>query len=351
MAAKREIVLTSRFALDRAGGIESAVREIARRIERRRPGWNVRTVHAFDRPTRFNRIPLLGDLIAALVIARRCRDAEVVLVNGAEYAWPRLLTPRGRKRTIVVWHGTRAGEIPALVPRMSFPIRAYLFLETWLQRYALHAKSQIAVSVSTIEELRRAYRRIPKVVLVPNGSARTGRTGSVVPECRLHVAWIGTVPYKKGLDIAIDACRILRSTFPAVKLVAIGPIPSAREATEEWIEWTGPLDHPSALARLERCGLFLGSTRYEGCSVAVIEALSIGLPVIASPSISWMIGGGGVAVADYRPESFANAIAPLLANETLRDEISEAAVARSRSFSWTLATDAYLREITSCLDA
>ena len=169
------IIFTSRLAVTEAGGVESAVREIAAAVAALRPDWNVSCVHAFSRRTRLNSIPFLGDLIAGVVIAVRCRSADAAVINGGEYAWPRVLSRRARASTAVVWHGTRAGEIPALRPGMSLPVRAYRLLEIWLQRCALLARSQIAVSETTREELRATYGTRRAIALIPNGAPSLDR--------------------------------------------------------------------------------------------------------------------------------------------------------------------------------
>ncbi len=310
-------------------------------------------VHAFARRTQANSIPFLGDLIAGIVIALRCRSGDAVVINGGEYAWPRVLWHPARASTAVVWHGTRAGEILALRPRMSFSVRIYRRLEIWLQRFALLARSQIAVSETTRAELHATYGSRRAIALIPNGSPTADLSGggatSAPERVPYRVAWLGTTAYKKGLDIAIEACRIAAIGRPELRLAVIGLDANASSAPETWIEYFGLIDHTATLEELRRCSIFLGTSRYEGCSVAIIEALSLGIPVVAAPSVAWMIGEGGVKVCDYEPSSFARALALLLENRNLATAFTEGARAAALAFDWKHAAQAYAREIDMCL--
>jgi glycosyltransferase involved in cell wall biosynthesis len=343
------IAFTSRLPVGEAGGIESALRELVPRVAQLKPDWDVVCVHAFRRHTLFSRLPFFGDLLAAAILYWNTRRFDVVVINGAEYAWPRMLQRRARRHTVTVWHGTRAAEIPALAARMNLAVRAYLRLETWLQRWALCAARQIAVSLTTRTELRETYAYRAEIAIASNGAPPAITNGiRGRPRHRQHVAWIGTNPYKKGLDVAIASCRIARRRFPGLRLVAIGVGPGAAES-EPWVECTGRLTHEAALERLATCSVLLGSTRYEGCSVAVIEALALGVPVIAGPCVGWMVGAGGIALENLEPLDFARVLEELLGDDERLERMSDEAKARARHFDWSQAAQVYAAEIESCL--
>ena len=341
------IALTTRFPLGQAGGIESAVREIAPRLAAKRPAWDVHTMYAFASVTRFNRIPLIGDVLAAVLLRVKASNHDIVVVNGAEYAWPFLLC-RDRARTIVVWHGTRVGEIPALVAKMSPAVKVYHALETRLQRFALHAARAIAVSETTLTEIRTAYATAVSIAVIPNGAPEIGELAATGSPSGHRVAWIGTSPYKKGLDIALAACERVRKSYPDLELVVIG---AAVARQQPWVRMLGRCDHALSLQTLCGADVLLATSRYEGCSVAIIEALALGLPIVASPSDAWMIGPGGVAIEDYGVEHYARALAALFASPQTLAAKSRGARRRARAFDWNVAADAYVREVETCLSA
>lgn len=326
------------------------MRELLPRIAAARPTWDVAGVHAFAGPDRINRIPFFGDLVAAVLLWWRSRDADVVVVNGGEYAWPRMLARRTRSRTVCVWHGTRAGEIPALVARMTIPVRIYRALEVALQRIALAAHRHIAVSVTTVDELRTTYATRREIRVIANGRPRQAsiETADSPGSGGPRLAWIGTNVYKKGFDIAFEACAAARAAVPDLRLVAIG-IAAPSTGAPPWLECTGLIDHREAIRHLRSCVALVGSSRYEGCSVAIAEALALGIPILAGPTVAWMIGDAGIVAERLHVDDFARIITSFLTTPGAASRMSEAASVRARSFDWDDAASAYETEIAACL--
>ncbi|MBI1387559.1 MAG: glycosyltransferase [bacterium] len=96
--------------------------------------------------------------------------------------------------------------------------------------------------------------------------------------------FIGGLDRNKGVDLLIEAW-ILASP-PGWSLILIGEGPEGewlRDATRERgdIEWRGRLDHDDALREASSSRfLVLPSRSYEGCPMTVLEAFSLGVPVI-----------------------------------------------------------------------
>jgi glycosyltransferase involved in cell wall biosynthesis len=271
----------------------------------------------------------------------------VVVINGGEYAWPRTFRSLDRKRTVVVWHGTRVGEIPALAPRMSPLVRVYFVLEKWLQRFSLAARSQIAVSITTKRELETAYGSRATIRVIPNGAPKIdpiSRNG----EAKRRVAWIGTNVYKKGLDIALAACESARHAFADLELVVIGiaPPPGVSRAG---VRYVGRIGHDESIEHLRTADVLLATSRYEGCSIAILEGMALGIPIVAGPSVAWMVGEAGMAVDNFADENYARALIELFSTPSRLSEMSAAGPARVRQFDWDAAADAYVSEVERCL--
>ena len=327
-----------------AGGIEAFVRELEPRIRALRPAWDVAATFAFRTPNRLERVPLLGDLIAAALLAACTKRTAIVLANGAEYAWPRALTRESRRKTIVVWHGTRAAEIPALVARMSFAVRVYRTLEIALQRIAFVFPRQIAVGHDVPSELARTYLRGSDVRVVVNGAPAVADTMRR-PDPNV-VLWIGTSPHKKGLDLALEACRIVRQRRPSLRLRLVGlergdpGIPD-----DPWIEPVGRIPHDAMLAEYARAAVLLATTRYEACSMAILEAMALAVPIVGSPTLAWMLGNDGGAMTDLDAAQFAEAIVRVLVDPAEAERAGERLRARANDFDWDRASRAYVEEI------
>ncbi len=347
MSHRPRIAITTRIPVSEAGGIEASVREIAPRIAARRPAWDVRIISAFANVAPWNRVPFLGDVIAALVLAAKSARFDIVVVNGGEYAWPRTLRKIDRKRTVVVWHGTRVGEIPSLAPRMSPFVRVYFALEKWLQRFALATEAQIAVSITTKRELETAYGTHAPIRVIPNGAPKLEpirRDG----DATRRVAWIGTNAYKKGLDIALAACASARRAFDNLELLVIGIAPP-QGASPTGVRYVGRIGHDESIEHLRTVDVLLATSRYEGCSIAILEGMALGIPIVAGPSVAWMVGEAGLAVDDFDSENYARALIELFSAPSRLGAMSAAGAARVRQFDWDAAADAYLSEVERCL--
>jgi glycosyltransferase involved in cell wall biosynthesis len=347
MSHRPRIALTTRIPVSEAGGIEASVRELAPRIAALRPAWDVRVINAFAKVATWNRVPFFGDLIAALVLAAKTAPFDVVVINGGEYAWPRTFRSLDRKRTVVVWHGTRVGEIPALAPRMSPFVRVYFALEKWLQRFALSVSSQIAVSITTKRELEAAYKTRATIHIIPNGAPKL----KPIPrnrEATRRVAWIGTNAYKKGLDIALAACESARHAFDDLELLVIGIAPP-QGVSRTGVRYVGRIGHDESIEVLRAVDVMLATSRYEGCSIAILEGMALGIPIVAGPSVAWMVGEAGLAVDDFDGESYARALIDVFSAPSRLNAMSAAGPERVRHFDWDAAADAYVSEVERCL--
>ncbi len=332
--------------------------ELVPRLARLRPDWDVSAIYAFAAPRGWNKIPLLCDIVAGFRLWRQARTADVVVVNGAEYLWPMVLDPAARAKALIVWHGTRAYEIPALTPKMSFPVRIYWLAERWLQSLAFRFERHVVVAPSVLDEIRQAYGREIHAEVVTNGApaltladSEPGSAAEPRAAGPFVVVWSGTNAYKKGLDLALAACREARASRDDLELHVFGLPHGAADGDERWVRWRGLQPRHLALAAVAQADAYLASTRYEACSMAVLEALALGTPIVGSPAISWMLEEVGTAVRDYAPRSFAAALAEVGA----RPESRVARIARARStlarFDWNETAKAYARLIQDVLAA
>lgn len=93
-----------------------------------------------------------------------------------------------------------------------------------------------------------------------------------------------------------------------------------------------------------RCGdVFVFPSLYEGFGLAVIEAMHVGLPVVASnvQPLSDLIGGAGVLLPPSNADAWANGILELLADVGRRSELGRRGKARAAKFSIEVMADEY----------
>jgi len=113
---------------------------------------------------------------------------------------------------------------------------------------------------------------------------------------RLRLAWAGRLAPGKGLEVLLEALALLVADEKAgdrVELVLLGDGPARAElearATQrgigDRIHWLGYVaDRPIYLEALASCDLFVFPSPAEGFPKVVLDAMAVGLPVIATPS-------------------------------------------------------------------
>lgn len=140
----------------------------------------------------------------------------------------------------------------------------------------------------------------------------------------------GRLTFGKGQDVLIQALHLVINKFPDVKLQLIGNGASMKElsdlaehlALSSSVDFVGSIPHEQVFSRMaEACAVVVPS-RFEACPYVVIEAMSVGIPVIASAvgGIPELIRDGvdGFLVPPENPEILAERIMALLDDRELQ---------------------------------
>jgi glycogen synthase len=111
----------------------------------------------------------------------------------------------------------------------------------------------------------------------------------------VYVPESGVLYPEYGIELLVKAIGELRTTYPRIGTIIVGPTEDARKQINELksddqsIMFTGPLPHELAQAAIKRLTVFIRPTYTDGDSISVREALALKVPVVASDT-------------DYRPE-------------------------------------------------
>lgn len=120
-------------------------------------------------------------------------------------------------------------------------------------------------------------------VFLPSGVIREPRDDGV-----FEVVMAGNVRAEKNLPVVVDACRLLPEDLNVVVRVygdaegELAQMLMAATASPLPFQWKGKLSHRDMMDRLAQADLLLNSSTQEGGANAVCEAVSMGLPVLAS---------------------------------------------------------------------
>jgi len=154
----------------------------------------------------------------------------------------------------------------------------------------------------------------------------------VPPDFRVVVT-VGRVSPEKGMDVLIQAFRMLRQNVEQVMLVLVGEgqeRPSLERQVkalglDRWVRFTGFTETPGDY--LEGADLFVLPSRSEGIPNAVLEAMALGIPVVATAvgGVPEIITDGedGRLVPPEDPGELAGAMAELLRDPQLRTRFIE----------------------------
>jgi glycosyltransferase involved in cell wall biosynthesis len=159
---------------------------------------------------------------------------------------------------------------------------------------------------------------------------------------RLRLGWAGRLARGKGLEVLLDAVALLVAREEAahrVELVLIGdgPARSSLEARAaklgigERIHWLGYVaDRATYMDALTSCDLFVFPSPAEGFPKVILDAMAVGLPVVATPSGALADAGDRlVAVGPGDPSALARAISRLVAEPERAHQL--------RAAGWTFA--------------
>jgi glycosyltransferase involved in cell wall biosynthesis len=164
-----------------------------------------------------------------------------------------------------------------------------------------------------------------------------------------HLLFVGTLEPRKNLGVLLDAYSILLTTHRDLP-----PLVIAGRAHREAGAWLTRIAEPPLAGRVrvlgyvpdsERENLYAGARALilpsldEGFGLPVLEAMSAGVPVVASNrgALPEVVGTGGILIDPMRPAELAAALASLIADDTVATHWGAAGLDRARAFSWPTA--------------
>jgi glycosyltransferase involved in cell wall biosynthesis len=212
----------------------------------------------------------------------------------------------------------------------------------------------IAVSKATADELIKEFpHAAAKVEVIHSGfdapemcSHRlvTVQTQSIRP----YLLMLGAHRPRKNLGLAVAAVQAVRQRGLKMRLIVTGNIhPSFQEIRNrkhDFIEWAGVLPKGDVFCLLREATALLFPSIYEGFGLPLLEAMAAQCPVLALDTrINREIAGDAAWLLPDDADCWANAIAEVARNGSLRQELIEKGTANIRRFSWDKTAAAYAR--------
>lgn len=249
-------------------------------------------------------------------------------------------------------------DIPGFEQRYGplYPVLTPIIRATWR-----HARRVIAKCQEEAEMVQRCSPGLP-VEIVPNGvdlSAFTTSTGA--PDTGpLRLLCVGRLIERKGQRQLIIAVQRLCAEGLDVSLELVGDGDSLAEyqvlvqqsGLQKKVTFCGYIPRDEIAAHYTAAHIFVLPSYNEGMSVALLEALASGLPVISTRT-----GGACELIQEQGPyangftylwgdiDSLTNAIRSLAVNRSLARQLGAASRERASRFTWDTASQKILELI------
>ena len=265
-----------------------------------------------------------------------------------------LIHPR---RTVVTIHGLEYEFCP----------QAYSLLDRWYMRLSIRhsvrvASTIIAVSENTKRDLINLYHVLPgKIAVISEGYSIshgvtgnqklvTGKEGIItnyqLPITTPYFLFIGRLEERKNVVRIIEAFGILKTKYSIPHQLVLAGKPGYGYENIEYrisnIECRDEIMELGYVTEEEKWELFRGAdvflfpSLYEGFGIPVLEAQSVGTPVVTANTSSLQeVGGDGAVFVDpLSAESIADGVWKVLSDAKLRDGIIEKGSRNVDRFSW-----------------
>jgi rhamnosyl/mannosyltransferase len=345
------VLQVSKFFPPIMGGIESVAWELAEGLHRK--GWRTGVLCANrGARTRIDEPPggypvvragawttLLSTSIAPAMLHQMRRlqaTADVVHVHMPDpMAAAAVWCCRPDAKLVVHWHSD--------VIRQRWALKLYEPLQTWLLRRAdviVATSAPYAEASSVLAPWRHKVRVIP-IGISDNRSSATAHQVATVRQRYRHrrmVFALGRMTYYKGFDVLIEAAAGL----PDDTVVVIGGDGElldrfqhtvARKGLAGKVHLPGHIDDDWLPSYFAACDVFCmpSTVRAEAYGVAIIEAMIMGKPIVASAiegsGVPWVNqdGSTGYNVAVGEPAALREGLLRVLSDQALQRRLGEAA--------------------------
>ncbi len=318
-----------------------------------------------------DRLTPLSDLAGASIVD--CR----VPVSVLNFAWHRLDWPKAETltgRAFDVTHSLHPLLMPSHDSARIVTIHDLNFLNypqgtraeirrdypVFVRAHAHRADRILTISDYTAREIERRL-GVPRdriAVCHPGAPAWPARTAS--PD-RGYVLFLGTLEPRKNIGGLLDAYERLaarRRDLPQLLLAG-----RATDAARGWLErltkapLEGLVKHIGYVQPDDRRSLYEGARLLvqpsfdEGFGLPVLEAMTVGVPVVASErgAIPEVLGDAGLLIDPDEPDALAGAIERMIDDGALAAASAAKGADRARRFTWDraagIAYDAYQQAI------
>ncbi|MBQ8783402.1 MAG: glycosyltransferase [Clostridia bacterium] len=195
----------------------------------------------------------------------------------------------------------------------------------------------VTVSLECAENIKKAcmeYKNLHVIhnIVSPYFIRKSAESEGLPEGAGIKLLTVGRLTYQKGLEYAIDACKLLKEECYDIKWYHIG-VGEERQNLLKRIEANNLTDTFILLGEkanpypyINSCDIYVQPSRYEGKSIAIDEAKCLQKPIVVTnfPSVYDQIEDGvNGLICEMNAKSVADAVERLINDEKLRVKLSE----------------------------
>lgn len=304
------------------------------------------------------------------VLYREGEDPSNIKIGGNKYLFPlRALLLFGKLRPAAIhaqgeWYCLLPGYLYMRIrgARLIFTAHTVLenpsLLERWTMRFLMERCDVVSfVSLYMKQHYDEVYGLsgensvviypgVEQGAMISEGEARSFKERYDIGADQIVLLGQGLTAHHvkyEGAKKLILALKLLINSYPNVLLVLSRDglyVPRLKEfvkdqGVDDRVRFVGDQDNP--LIALQACDIFTHITLNEGLSLALLEAMSLGKPIVASRvgGIPEVIGDEGGLLVGGDPEEIARGIESLIRDRALAQRMGEKAKSRAQNqFNW-----------------
>lgn len=266
------------------------------------------------------------------------------------------------KRPVDVYFSTTSLILPALV--RSVPVvtaimdfisfifpdqhnsKAVMLERIWMRPALRYSRKIIAISEHTKQDAIKLFGINPNKINVTHLAASFSYPKEVFPLPYSEIILcVGTLEPRKNLERVVEAFNIIKPEFSLAQLVLVGRWGWYKEKLQQAIMQSpyqkdihilNQVTSTQKQSIYEQAEILVFPSLYEGFGLPPLEAMTVGVPVIASriSSIPEVVGDAGILVDPYNTPEIAEAMKQVLQNNSLRAELKIKGIERAKLFTW-----------------
>ncbi len=273
------------------------------------------------------------------------------VVHGSNFVVP----PTRSAARVVTVHDLTVIRFPELcdAPTLAYPalVRRAVAEGAWVHTPSSFVAAEVVAEFAVDpDRVRAVHHGVPELPELPGPAAgglhaRTG--GLELPEgCRRYVLAVGTVEPRKDYPLLVGSFAAVAAGHPDVALVVVGgdgwgagafEAAVAASPARSRIVRPGYLDDAALAGAMRGASVLAYPSRYEGFGFPPLQAMAVGVPVVATAAgaVPEVVGDGAWLVDPGDGEGLSARLLDALEGGAAVDDLVARGRERASAFSWT----------------